>query len=59
MQHHNANGLRSIFEDMGEYIVGDVTLDYMHLVCIEVYKKMLLERLSGKFDSVRLSPTSI
>lgn len=56
---HNLNGKRSLFEDLVYDLIQDVTLDYVHLVCICVYKKTLEERINGKFDNVRLPATSI
>lgn len=56
--HHNRDGKRSLFEDLVDDIIRDVPLDYMHLVCIGVYKKCLEERINRKFDNVRLLPSS-
>lgn len=47
-QHHAANGLRSIVEDVYNDLIGHVMLDYMHLVCISVHKKTLNERMDVK-----------
>lgn len=40
-------------------MVQDVCLDYMHVVCIGVYKKQLGEWLSGNCDRIRFSPGDI
>ena len=41
IQHHNKDNRRSIIEDILTNVVDDVCLDYMHIVCIGVYKKKI------------------
>ena len=55
MKHHNKNGKRSIVEELLGDVVADVGLDYLHLVCIGVQKKLATIWVSDPFDNVRLS----
>jgi hypothetical protein len=58
-KHHNKNGHKSLIEDILADIVGDVPLDYMHVVCIGVFKKLLTLWVSGAFDHDRFSKEAI
>ncbi|KAI9562395.1 hypothetical protein GHT06_013364 [Daphnia sinensis] len=58
-EQHNNDKRRSIIENIIPDIVGDVCLDYMHVVCIGEYKKLLNRRAFGKFDNIRFSRTNI
>lgn len=59
LMHHNKDGRQSIIEDKLNDIVGDVRLDYMHLVCIGVFKKLLTLWLPGVFNHHRLTKEAI
>ncbi len=59
LEHHNKGGRISIIEDILSDIVGDVPLDYMHLVCIGVFKKLLTVWVSGAFDHNRFTKAAI
>ncbi|XP_032790823.2 uncharacterized protein LOC116927889 [Daphnia magna] len=55
LKHHNKDGKKSIMEELLQDVIGDVVLDYMHLVCIGFRKKELKEWVFGKFDHLRFS----
>lgn len=59
VKHHNEDGRKSIIEDMLDDVVLDVVLDYMHLVCIGVRKKDLIEWVSGPYDKLRFSKETV
>lgn len=54
--HHNGT---SIFEEVNLGMVSQFPLDYMHLVCLGVVKKMLLIFVKGQFKSVKFSVNMI
>jgi hypothetical protein len=53
--HHQKDGRTSIIEEIVVDLVNDVHLDYMHLVCIGSYKKLLKVFFSHPFDNIRLT----
>jgi hypothetical protein len=59
IQHHNNNHIRSVVEDLIDDLTADVHLDYMHLVCIGCFKKILNVFFCHLFDNIRLSPASL
>ena len=59
IQHHNNNHIRSVVEDLIDDLTADVHLDYMHLVCIGCFKKILNVFFCHPFDNIRLSPASL
>ncbi|XP_046640273.1 uncharacterized protein LOC124323154 [Daphnia pulicaria] len=59
IQHHNKNQIRSVVEDIIDDLTADVHLDYMHLVCIGCFKKLLNVFFCHPFDNIRLSPASL
>jgi hypothetical protein len=59
LKHYNKDGKTSVIEELLHDLIGDVVLDYMHLVCICVKKKELKVWVSGKFDDLRFSVETI
>lgn len=57
--HDHKNGPTSIVVDLLDDVVGDVCLDYLHLVCIGVHKKLVLIWISDPFDNRRISKEAI
>jgi hypothetical protein len=55
IQNHNNNHIRSVVEDIIDDLTADVHLDYMHLVCIGCFKKILNVFFCHPFDNIRLS----
>lgn len=51
-EHHVA---RSLFEDIGIDMVNDIPLDYMHLVCLAVVRKLLIHWFNRKTKCILLS----
>nr|CAH0099881.1 unnamed protein product [Daphnia galeata] len=58
IQHHNNNQIRSVVENIIDDLTADVHLDYMHLVCIGCFQKILNVFFCHPFDNIRLSPAA-
>lgn len=59
VQHHNNDGRRSVAEDFLDDIVNDDIIDYMHLVCIGVHKKVINEWIFASFDQCRFKKEDV
>lgn len=58
-RHHHTNGKISLIEDILADAIDDDIIDYMHLVCIGVHKKVITDWMSATFDHNRFSKESV